>query len=46
MITFSLRTLFVAHVVFLIIGPIVVLGMLAWVLILSNNDEGKFRSRF
>ncbi|GJE94757.1 Zn-dependent exopeptidase [Phanerochaete sordida] len=37
MVAFTLRTLFAAHVIFLIIGPSVVLGLLAWVLVLTKH---------
>ncbi len=42
MVAFSLRTLFVLNVVLLILGPLVVIGLLAWVLILSNKYARKY----
>ena len=42
MVTMSKRALFALHVVFLVIGPLVVLGLLAWVIILTKNTVGKF----
>lgn len=41
MITFSFRALFVTDVIFLVIGPLVVLGLLAWVFILTKRAHGK-----
>ncbi|KIP09032.1 hypothetical protein PHLGIDRAFT_126626 [Phlebiopsis gigantea 11061_1 CR5-6] len=37
MVTVSLRGLFITHIVFLILGPLIVLGLLAWVLILTKD---------
>ncbi|KAI0688998.1 hypothetical protein BC835DRAFT_1441523 [Cytidiella melzeri] len=37
MITLSARALFALHVTFLVLGPIVVIGMLAWVLVLNRD---------
>ncbi|THG93134.1 hypothetical protein EW026_g8021 [Hermanssonia centrifuga] len=42
MVAFSLRTLFVLNVVLLILGPLVVIGLLAWVLILSNKYARRY----
>lgn len=37
MVAFSLRTLFIVHVVALVIAPLVVLGLLGWVLLLNHK---------
>lgn len=37
MVSFSLRTLFIVHVVALVIAPLVVLGLLGWVLLLNHK---------
>ena len=41
MVTLSRRTLFAIHVTFLVIGPLVVLGLLAWVLSLTKDRFGE-----
>lgn len=41
MISFSLQHLFITHIVLLILGPLVVLGLLAWVLILTSQNIGE-----
>ncbi len=35
MVTFSLRALFITHVLLLVLGPLVVTGLLGWVVVLS-----------
>jgi hypothetical protein len=41
MVTMSKRALFVIHVTFLVVGPLIVLGLLAWVMILTRDPVGK-----
>ena len=41
-VTFSIRALFVTQVVFLTLGPLVVSGLLAWVVILSTRNPGMY----
>lgn len=42
MVAFSLKTLFITHVILLIIGPLVVLGLLAWLLVLTKHTRGMY----
>ncbi|EKM53681.1 uncharacterized protein PHACADRAFT_125584 [Phanerochaete carnosa HHB-10118-sp] len=41
MVAFSLRALLIVHVILLIIGPSIVLGLLAWVLVLRKDTRMK-----
>ena len=41
MVTLSRKTLFAIHVTLLVIGPLVVLGLLVWVLSLTKDRFGE-----
>lgn len=42
MVTCSMRSLFVIHVAFLVVGPISILSLLAWVLILTTEEQSQY----
>lgn len=42
MVALSRKALFALHVTILIIGPIVVLGLLMWVLVLTKDAFGEY----
>lgn len=41
MVAISMSALFVTHIVFLVTGPLIIIGLMTWVLMLTSNAVGK-----